>query len=54
MNNDFGVPSALDLVRRTLNILNQKLRADGLNPVEEVRYRNLSELEARLLDRRAS
>lgn len=51
---DLGVPSALELAQRTLNVLSRKRRSEGLTPVEEVRYRNLCELEERLLDSLAS
>ena len=51
---DVGVPPALVLVQRSLQALNHKRRVEGLTPVEEVRYRNLCELEEKLLDGLAS
>lgn len=51
---DLGVPSTLDLVQRSINALVQKRRLEGLKPVDELRYRNLCELQERLLDRQAS
>lgn len=49
-----GFPTALDLVQRSLEDLRRKRRLEGLGPVEDVRYRNLLELEDALLGRAAS
>lgn len=46
--------TTLELVQRTLAALSQKRRTEGLRPVEQVRYRNLCELEEQLLDGLAS
>lgn len=51
---DLDVPNTLDLVQRSIDVLSRKRRIEGLKPVEETRYRNLCELQERLLDRRAS
>ena len=51
---DTQFPSALDLVQRSLDTLSRKRRAEGLGPVEEVRYGNLREIQDTLLGREAS
>lgn len=51
---DVTDPAALDLVQRSLSALTRKRRAEGLKPVEELRYRNLREIQDALLGRAAS
>lgn len=51
---DLGFPSALELVQRSLEQLRRKRRTEGLRPVDEVRYRNLLELQNALFEREAS
>lgn len=48
-----GDASTLELVQQSLEALNRKRRVEGLKPVEEVRYRNLREVQDALLGREA-
>ena len=51
---DVGFASAIELVQRSLEQLRRRRRTEGLRPVDEVRYRNLLELQDALYEREAS